>query len=283
MAFAGAEEERGLCLEQSHVQTLTFFVKLTASSPCHSLRYTVHHGHDISAEVQRLLCESASPHDDDRERCMYLHVSSYPLLLMSLQVLGGIADTVAQTLTCLRMRQRQKTLNPDIDGKDDFFAIEIGELDKKVPWPEDNFMIPASKRGPPPFDFERLTRFMAYGFLWAPVQHKWYNFLEHTFPLSGGNATGKALRRVAMDQLIFAPIGMQYEEQLRRTAEQLMMITGLATFFSFMTVAEGGGKRAVWQKFQEVYVPALKANYIVWPLVQVLNFRIVPIQFQIVR
>ena len=62
----------------------------------------------------------------------------------------------------------------------------------------------------------------------------------------------------------------------------LTIITGLATFFSFMTIAEGGGKRAVWRKFQEVYVPALKANYIVWPAVQVLNFRVVPIQFQIV-
>lgn len=50
-----------------------------------------------------------------------------------------------------------------------------------------------------------------------------------------------------------------------------------------MTVAEGGGKRAVARKFQDVYLPALKANFIVWPLVQVLNFRIIPIQFQIVR
>jgi hypothetical protein len=49
-----------------------------------------------------------------------------------------------------------------------------------------------------------------------------------------------------------------------------------------MTVAEGGGKRAVARKFQDVYLPALKANFLVWPLVQVINFRIVPIQFQIV-
>lgn len=61
-----------------------------------------------------------------------------------------------------------------------------------------------------------------------------------------------------------------------------MLGLGLASFFSFMTVAEGGGKRAVWSKFQEVYIPALKANYMVWPLVQVLNFRVMPIQFQIV-
>jgi hypothetical protein len=49
-----------------------------------------------------------------------------------------------------------------------------------------------------------------------------------------------------------------------------------------MTVCEGGGKRAIKHKFQDVYVPALKANFIVWPAVQMLNFRVMPIQFQIV-
>lgn len=49
-----------------------------------------------------------------------------------------------------------------------------------------------------------------------------------------------------------------------------------------MTVAEGGGRRALARKFQDVYVPTLKANFVLWPAVQVLNFRVVPIQFQIV-
>lgn len=48
-----------------------------------------------------------------------------------------------------------------------------------------------------------------------------------------------------------------------------------------MTLAEGGGRRAVLRKFQDVYVPALKANFILWPAVQMLNFRLMPIQFQI--
>lgn len=50
-----------------------------------------------------------------------------------------------------------------------------------------------------------------------------------------------------------------------------------------MTVAEGGGKRAVQKKFQDIYVPALKANFLVWPAVQMINFRVMPIQLQIVR
>lgn len=49
-----------------------------------------------------------------------------------------------------------------------------------------------------------------------------------------------------------------------------------------MTVTEGGGRRAVARKFQDVYLPALKANFMLWPLVQILNFRVIPLQFQIV-
>jgi hypothetical protein len=39
----------------------------------------------------------------------------------------------------------------------------------------------------------------------------------------------------------------------------------------------------VQRKFQDVYIPALKANFLIWPTVQIINFRIMPIQFQIVR
>jgi hypothetical protein len=57
---------------------------------------------------------------------------------------------------------------------------------------------------------------------------------------------------------------------------------GLACFFTYMTIAEGGGKRALTQKFRDVYLPTLKANFVLWPAVQILNFRVIPIQFQIV-
>lgn len=62
----------------------------------------------------------------------------------------------------------------------------------------------------------------------------------------------------------------------------LIRQSGLAAFFTFMTVAEGGGKRAVMRKFQDVYLPAMKAMYIIWPAVQIVNFRLMPLQFQLV-
>ena len=49
-----------------------------------------------------------------------------------------------------------------------------------------------------------------------------------------------------------------------------------------MTVAEGGGRRAVSHKLRDMYIPTLKANYMVWPLVQIVNFRILPLQYQLV-
>jgi protein Mpv17 len=121
-------------------------------------------------------------------------------------------------------------------------------------------LIPDSKLLPPPFDFERLSRFMVYGFIMAPVQHKWFGFLHRVFPLTKTSGTSAAAKRVAFDQLLFAPVGLG----------------------AFMSVAEGGGRQEIQKKFQDIYVPSLKANYLVWPAVQLINFRVMPRQFQIV-
>ncbi|KOS22421.1 Protein sym1 [Escovopsis weberi] len=183
-----------------------------------------------------------------------------PLMTMMVTnaILGGIADTVAQTITAVRERAVRK---PGGVAGDDVFAIEIHELDRKNPFSSRD-LIPDSERLPPPFDFERLTRFMAYGFCMAPVQFRWFKFLERTFPMSKTSAFGPAMKRVAFDQLIFAPFGV-------------------GVFFTVMTLAEGGNRRAVTNKLRDMYLPTLKANYAVWPMVQVINFRLMPVQFQL--
>ncbi|KAI1913525.1 hypothetical protein LOZ12_003786 [Ophidiomyces ophidiicola] len=174
-------------------------------------------------------------------------------------VLGGIADTVAQSITAIRSRIEYNRRNRR--SGDDLMSIEIQDLQKEKKPPISELGYPG--RMPAPFDFERLTRFMAYGFFMAPVQFQWFGFLSRAFPVTKQHATLPAMKRVAMDQLIFAPIG-------------------LVCFFTFMTVAEGGGRRAISRKLQDVYIPTLKANFILWPVVQILNFRLMPIQFQIV-
>lgn len=179
-------------------------------------------------------------------------------MMVTNAVLGGIADTVAQSITAIRLSALRK---PGGLTRDDTMAIEIHELDRKNPLQEQD-LIPETRYLPPPFDFERLIRFMGYGFLMAPVQYKWFKFLSRAFPITKSHAFGPAMKRVAFDQLIFAPLG-------------------IATFFTAMTVAEGGGRRAISHKLRDMYVPTLKANFMIWPLVQILNFRVIPIQFQL--
>lgn len=133
-----------------------------------------------------------------------------PLIVLTMMitnaVLGGIADTVAQSITVIRLAALRK---PGGITKDDTMAMEIHELDRKNPL-HTNDLIPDSKFLPPPFDFERLTRFMAYGFLMAPIQFKWFSFLGRAFPITKSSGLGSALKMVAFDQLIFAPVGTLY-------------------------------------------------------------------------
>jgi hypothetical protein len=173
-------------------------------------------------------------------------------------VLGGIADTVAQGITAYRARQAVRLAT--VDARHAISSgVELEDLNEK-PAETTPARIP---RGPQPFDFERLTRFMTYPFIMGPVQFLWFGRLTKWFPITSmTNGNVQALKRVALDQLIFCPVG-------------------LGCFFTFMTVTEGGGKKEVVKKFQDIYLPTLRANYILWPAVQIVNFRLMPLQFQI--
>jgi len=149
-----------------------------------------------------------SPHNDDHQRGTHAvrlyHTDPGHALTRPSKILGGIADTTAQTITAVRERAVRK---PGGVTRDDVVALEIHELDRKVDWPPGG-LIPDSEMLPPPFDFERLVRFMAYPFIMTPVQHRWFKFLSTSFPMKGtGAAMGPALKRMAFDQLLFAPVG----------------------------------------------------------------------------
>lgn len=136
------------------------------------------------------------------------YYNARPVLTMMITnaVLGGVADTVAQSITAIRQRAVRKPGGP---GDEDPFAIEIHELDSKNPVAPRE-LIPNATVLPPPFDFERLARFMGYGFMMAPIQFRWFKFLSRAFPMTKDSALMPALKRVAFDQLIYAPIGELY-------------------------------------------------------------------------
>ena len=119
-----------------------------------------------------------------------------------MQVLGGIADTVAQSITVIRSRTKanQRLSDPSV-----FISLDLDDVKKEKPSAMGEI---GYHKKAPSFDFERLTRFMAYGFFMAPIQFQWFGFLSRAFPITKSHATAPAMKRVAMDQLIFAPIGM---------------------------------------------------------------------------
>ena len=122
-----------------------------------------------------------------------------------IQILSGIADTVAQTLTAMRAKSRRnRSLGKEISD-----GIEMPEYNDEKSAFATEYMIPhRSSMSPPSFDFERLTRFMAYGFIMSPLQFQWFAFLSRSFPISKQSATMPAVYRVCLDQFIFAPVGM---------------------------------------------------------------------------
>ncbi|CAG8464545.1 3870_t:CDS:10 [Diversispora eburnea] len=144
------------------------------------------------------------------------------------------------------------------------------------------------------FNFMQVGRFALYGFMIAPVIHTWYSFLDKRFPLPAGVSTGIAaatevsssikhintngfwnklkrmnlqslnavIKRVAVDQIMFAPVGV-------------------GSFFIIISVLEGRNINEIKGKIDEAYLPALKANYTVWPLVQFINFRFLPLKYRV--
>ncbi|OCF34395.1 hypothetical protein I316_03909 [Kwoniella heveanensis BCC8398] len=52
-------------------------------------------------------------------------------------------------------------------------------------------------------------------------------------------------------------------------------------FVGSMGIMEGRGGDEIQQKFSDMYIPALIANWKVWPLIQTINFKLMPIQYRV--
>lgn len=85
----------------------------------------------------------------------------------------------------------------------------------------------------------------------------WYRFLTHRVVLKNKNA--EVLARVAVDQTIFSP-------------------TFLTVFLSTMAYFEG---RSPKENVKKNFLPIMATNYMVWPWVQLANFKFVPLNHRL--
>ncbi|KAK4171212.1 hypothetical protein QBC36DRAFT_295563 [Triangularia setosa] len=115
------------------------------------------------------------------------------------------------------------------------------------------------QRGLANHDLLRTARMAGYGGLvFGPAATTWFRLLSShvRFPNSPNKTI---LARVACDQGLFAP-------------------TFIGIFLSSMAVLEGG---SVSEKLSQSYWPALSTNYLIWPFVQLVNFKFVPLQHRV--
>ncbi|XP_022938269.1 protein SYM1-like isoform X2 [Cucurbita moschata] len=109
-----------------------------------------------------------------------------------------------------------------------------------------------------------ITSMFGFGFV-GPVGHMWYEGLDrfirlrlHLQPKSAKFVGAK----LAMDGLIFGPID-------------------LVVFFSYMGLANGKEVSEVKEDLKRDFVPAFLLSGTVWPIIQVANFRYVPVRYQL--
>jgi len=119
------------------------------------------------------------------------------------------------------------------------------------------------------YDHARTIRFFIFGFGMGPLIGRWNTFLERRFPPrirrpigDSGISIAGLTKRVSSDQLLMAP-------------------TGLAMFLASMGVMEGRDAKHIREKFKDIYGQAIIANWQVWPLVQIINFRFMPLPYRV--
>ncbi|KAJ4953882.1 hypothetical protein NE237_030714 [Protea cynaroides] len=109
-----------------------------------------------------------------------------------------------------------------------------------------------------------VTSMFGFGFV-GPVGHFWYEGLDRLIRLRL-QLQPKSMRfvatKVAMDGIIFGPID-------------------LFVFFTYMGFSMGKSVDQVKEDVKRDFLPALMLEGGVWPLVQVANFRYVPVRYQL--
>lgn len=107
---------------------------------------------------------------------------------------------------------------------------------------------------------ERSLRLVFFGTCIAgPAMVLWYRFLAKNIVNQSPNRN--TLVRVACDQLLFSPVF-------------------LGLFFLNSELWQGHSAEQVQVKFENQYVNTLIGNWGLWPFVQMINFRLVPLNHQ---
>jgi protein Mpv17 len=108
-------------------------------------------------------------------------------------------------------------------------------------------------------DLARSARMAFYGgCIFGPAATTWFNFLQRKVVIPG-RPNLEIVARVGLDQTVFAS-------------------ANLFVFLSTMAVLEGSDPK---EKLKSTYTMALTKNWMVWPWVQLTNFKFTPLEHRV--
>ncbi|KAK7204596.1 hypothetical protein BZA70DRAFT_267816 [Myxozyma melibiosi] len=188
-------------------------------------------------------------------------VAVAPVVMMSVSnvLLYGLSDTMAQTVTTMaeNYASSKRSTNLGLYNNEKLPASDGTPFARAT-----SHVFTAAHFPPANFKFDRTIRFAAWGFVLSIFLYKWLELLDAWLPISDDSVIVPVLCRVIVDQLVWTPIA-------------------LSGFFAFMSFVEGAGVGGLKRKLSTLLVPTLKTNFTIWPAAQIINFRLIPLHYQL--
>ncbi|XP_058985854.1 mpv17-like protein [Musca domestica] len=111
-------------------------------------------------------------------------------------------------------------------------------------------------------DLIRTAKYGSLGMLFVgPVLKYWFGLLDRQ--IRGKQGVQRALKKMAVDQAIMAP----------------SLNLAIASLVGLINNEKPGD---IAERLKTQYPDIMKTNYIIWPAVQILNFGLVPLRYQVV-
>ena len=111
-----------------------------------------------------------------------------------------------------------------------------------------------------PYDYHRTVKFAATGIFSGTSDHVWYYMLDKGFP---GVNNRSVIIKVTLDQFFY-------------TAFEIVC------FFLIYNIIDGKGIKGGISELKEKYFEILTVSYVFWPILQLVNFKFVPLSLRVI-
>lgn len=193
--------------------------------------------------------------------------------LIATSMLNGVSDVIAQTIVCSFVsKSTQNSSNNyinnginltqgsrDNSNQADYVELDLEDLEYQQSLLDDESLYlleDINHKADSDFQLWRLMCFAMWGAFMANFQVPWYFILNKLF--AEDPTAVQILERILSDQLFYSPISLYF-------------------FFAFANyVMDAGDVASFRNKLKKIYLNTLMINYLLWPLMQFINFSFIP-------